>query len=88
MVEIDWDILEDELDRETLDEPDGETLDKNQVWDTLDVAEIELECDLKDHYHDRSVKFARHRKTSKPCKRCSYAYYMYTLSHKCYCTNL
>lgn len=52
MVEIDWDILEDELDRETLDESDGETLDKNQVWDTLDVAEIELECDLKDHYHD------------------------------------
>lgn len=54
MVEIDWDILEDELDRETLDEPDGETLDKNQVWDwdTLDVAEIELECDLMDHYHD------------------------------------
>ena len=51
MVEIDWDILEDELDSETLDEPDGETLDKNQVWDTLDVAEIELECDLKDHYH-------------------------------------
>lgn len=52
MVEIDWDILEDELDRETLDEPDGETRDKNKVWDTLDVAEIELECDLKDHYHD------------------------------------
>ena len=52
MVEIDWDILEDELDSETPDEPDGETLDKNQVWDTLDVAEIELECDSKDHYHD------------------------------------
>ena len=30
MVEIDWDMLEDELDRETLDEPDGETLDKTR----------------------------------------------------------
>lgn len=48
-MEIDWDILENELD---LDEPDDETLDKNQVWDTLDVSEVELECDSKDHYHD------------------------------------
>ena len=30
MVEIDWDILEDELDRETLNEPDGETVDKTR----------------------------------------------------------
>lgn len=43
-MEIDWDILEDELDRETLD--------KNQVWDTLDVSEVELECHSKNHYHD------------------------------------
>lgn len=48
-MEIDWDILENELD---LDEPDDETLDKNQVWDILDVSEVELECDSKDHYHD------------------------------------
>ena len=48
-MEIDWDILENELD---LDEPDDETLDKNQVWDTLDVSEAELACDSKDHYHD------------------------------------
>ena len=62
MVEIDWDILEDELDSETLDEPDGETLDKNKVWDTLDVAEIELECDLKDHYHDQKRQICSSQK--------------------------
>ena len=51
-MEIDWDILEDELDRETLDEPDSETLDKNHVWEKLDVSEVELEYYSKDHYHD------------------------------------